>query len=68
MKNITLALFFGLLSSLSVNAQLLTPDVDLVSEIISQKQEELKQRVLKNMVVKISKPQIIRRIIPFIIS
>lgn len=52
MKNITLALFFGLLSSLSVNAQLLTPDVDLVSEIISQKQEELKQRVLKNMVVK----------------
>ena len=40
------------LTLLTVRAQKLTPDVDLVSEIISQKQEELKQRVLKNIVVK----------------
>lgn len=34
------------------NSQKLNPDVDLISEIVSQKQDEIKQRVLKNLVVK----------------
>lgn len=52
MKKKTFTFLMLFLTLLTVRAQKLTPDVDLVSEIISQKQEELKQRVLKNIVVK----------------
>ncbi len=48
-KVLLIALFFG---SYLISAQKLTPDVDLVSELVSQKQEEIKQRVLKNIIVK----------------
>ncbi|WP_289060333.1 hypothetical protein [uncultured Zobellia sp.] len=36
----------------SLIGQKITPDVDLISEIISQKQDEIKRRVLKNLIVK----------------
>ncbi|MGD9995182.1 MAG: hypothetical protein AB7S69_17920 [Salinivirgaceae bacterium] len=51
MRKLTLTHLMVFLIIMVANAQKLTPDVDLVSEIISQKQEELKQRVLKNIVV-----------------
>lgn len=52
MKKQTFTFLLIFFANLTLQAQKLTPDVDLVSEIISQKQEELKQRVLKNIVVK----------------
>lgn len=52
MKTKTFTFLLLLLAISTTNAQKLTPDVDLVSEIISEKQEELKQRVLKNIVIK----------------
>ncbi|GAA4236909.1 hypothetical protein GCM10022291_22420 [Postechiella marina] len=33
-------------------SQKLTPDTDLISELVSQKQDEVKQRILKNLIVK----------------
>ncbi|GGG79876.1 hypothetical protein GCM10007415_10240 [Parapedobacter pyrenivorans] len=44
---------FGLRTAKS---QLYTPDVQVVSELVSAKQEEIKKRVLKNIVVKNIKP------------
>ena len=52
MKKKILSVLTVFFYTVTINAQILQPDVDLVSEIVSQKQEELKQRVLKNIVIK----------------
>lgn len=44
--------FFILLAFNCLSAQVLTPDVEVVSKLVQEKQEEIRQRILKNLVVK----------------
>ncbi len=45
------SLLILLLFFVSAFSQKLTPDTDLISELVSQKQDEIRQRIIKNLIV-----------------